>query len=263
MLRNLIFVVIVIAIALVSGCGGGGSPGTGGGSNNVQPGQYFEFFRSGGGWFDPLNFLQGDSGTVVLANYDGVGNRTVLSTNSWSTTAPPGAVNIAATSGTTASFTIVGTPVAEFKFQCFTLIAGVQTLFEQRARTPLSTPVVTGRVVELGLFSGLPGNTGVPHVEVDFFDGSGTLVGGARTMPNGTFSAIVPLTAVEVMLRSDTIKTSKYYRAVYFEASYYSPLDITCRIELDPLINGVNAMPASMGLPQVAGGPPPPPTGCP
>jgi hypothetical protein len=258
----LVFVFIVGAIALVSGCGGGGSPGPGIGSHNIQPGQYFEFFRSGGGWFDPLNLLLGDSGTVVLANYDGVGNRTLLATSGWATTSG-GAVNIGATSSTTASFTVIGTPAAEFKFQCTTLIAGVPTLFEQRARTPLSTPVVTGRVVELGLFSGLPSNTGIPHVEVDFFNGAGTIVGSARTMPNGTFSAIVPLTAVELMLVSDTIKTSKYYRAIFYQSDYYSPLDVDCRIALGALINGVNAMPASMGLPQMAGGPPPPPSGCP
>lgn len=262
MFRNLVFVFIVGAIALVSGCGGGGTPGPGTGSNNVQPGQYFEFFRSSGAWFDPLNLLLGDSGTVVLANYDSLGTRTLMTTSGWTTTSG-GAVNIAATSGTTASFTVIGTPAAEFKFQCFSVIAGVQTLFEQRARTPLSTPVVTGRVVELGLFSGLPSNTGVPHVEVDFFNGAGTVVGSARTMPNGTFSAIVPLTAVEAMLVTDTIKTSKYYRAIFYLSDYYSPLDVNCRIALDALINGVNPMPGSMALPQVAGGPPPPPTGCP
>jgi len=262
MFRNLVFVFIVGAIALVSGCGGGGTPGPGTGSNNVQPGQYFEFFRSSGAWFDPLNFFANDTGTVVLANYDSLGTRTLMTTSGWTTTSG-GAVNIAATSGTTASFTVIGTPAAEFKFQCFSVIAGVQTLFEQRARTPLSTPVVTGRVVELGLFSGLPSNTGVPHVEVDFFNGAGTVVGSARTMPNGTFSAIVPLTAVEAMLVTDTIKTSKYYRAIFYLSDYYSPLDVNCRIALDALINGVNPMPGSMALPQVAGGPPPPPTGCP
>jgi hypothetical protein len=259
----LVFVFIVGAIALVSGCGGG-SPGPGpGASSNIQPGQYFEFFRSSGSWFDPLNFFVNDTGTVVLANYDSLGNRTLLTTSGWATTSG-GAVSIAATSGTTASFTVIGTPAAEFKFQCTTVIAGVPTLFEQRARAhAANTPSVTGRVVELGLFSGLPSNTGVPHVEVDFFNGSGTIVGSARTMPNGTFSAIVPLTAVEAMLVTDTIKTSKYYRAIFYLSDYYSPLDVNCRIALGALINGVNPMPGSMALPQVAGGPPPPPTGCP
>ncbi|HXH61504.1 MAG TPA: hypothetical protein VNI20_09115, partial [Fimbriimonadaceae bacterium] len=103
---------------------------------------------------------------------------------------------------------------------------------------------------------------GIPHVGVDFFDSIGTLVGSARTMPDGTFSGHVPTSAALMMLQGGSIRTSLYYVDVYWQGIHYSPLDATCRIAIGPLTAGDNPLPATPGIPLKTGGPPPPPSGC-
>ena len=257
MLRKLAFALFVVGLALLSGCGGGGGGGGGGSNVHVEPGQYIEFLQGSGGWFDPFNLKVGDSGTAVLANYDGLGNRSELVAGNWTTTSG-GAVSINSVSG---AFGVNSTSV-EFKFQTTSTILGVPTLFEQRGRVPTAVPSLSGRVVEINTFSGLPSNTGVPHLDVDFFDAGGTIVGSARTMQDGRFKAFLPTTATQAMVSGNTIKTSRYYKAVYYQTKYYSPLDTTCRIALSALGGGSNSLPAPMALPTTSSGPPPPPTGC-
>jgi hypothetical protein len=122
---------------------------------------------------------------------------------------------------------------------------------------------MSGRVVDLGAFSGLPTGNGIPHLNVDFYNAGGTIVGAARTMKDGRFTAVIPTTAVEVMIDHTSIRLPKWYKSVYFEGTHYSPIDPDCRIALGLLIAGPNAMSDSMALPLEAGGPPPPPGGCP
>jgi hypothetical protein len=175
----------------------------------------------------------------------------------YQTTAPGGAVSINSVTGV---FTVIGTPAAEFKFQCTAMLLGTPTLFEQRARTPLVTPLVNGRFTELNIFTGLPSGNGVAHLNVDFFNASGTLVGSARTMEDGRFSARIPTTAVEMMVDPDSIKLSRYYRSVYYDGDTYSPLDTNCRIAVTIGAGTTNLLTGGIAL--VSGSPPPPPTGC-
>jgi hypothetical protein len=72
----------------------------------------------------------------------------------------------------------------------------------------------------------------------------------------------VPTTVTHMMIESDSIKTSKYYRSVTYAGDTYSPFDVGCRIPVGPLANGVNNLPSTMGVPPSSGTPPPPPTGC-
>lgn len=262
MLRTSLFAFVAIALWLLSGCGGGGGGGgnnNGGGGANIASGQYIEFFDGGGNWIDPFDLSAGQTGTAVLVNYDSLGNRTVMppTGSGYQTTAPGGAVTINPATGV---FTIVGTPVNEFKFQCTTMFLGTPTLFEQRARTPLVSSVVNGRFTELNIFTGLPSGTGIPHLNVDFYNAGGTLVGSARTMADGRFSARIPTTAVEMMVDANSIKQSRYYRSVYYDGDTYSPLDTTCRIPVTVGAGTTNLLTGGIAL--VSGSPPPPPTGC-
>jgi hypothetical protein len=252
---------IAVALWLLSGCGGGGGTGgSGGGSSNLAPGQYIEFLNGSGGWMDPLNLTIGASGTAVLANYDALGTRSVLPPvgAGWQTTAAAGAISINSATG---FFTVIGAPIAEFKFQTTTTIFGNPTLFEQRGRVPTATPIVNGRFTELNIFTGLPTGTGIAHLNVDFFNAGGTVVGSARTMADGRFTGFIPTTATHMMIESDSIRTSKYYRSVYYQGDTYSPLDTTCRISVAPIGAGTTNLPTG-GVPLVLGSPPPPPTGC-
>ncbi len=253
---------IAFGLWLLSGCGGGGAGGGGGNGggtgSNLAPGQYIEFLNGSGSWIDPFNLAIGNTGTAVLANYDALGTRTVLASSNWGTTAGGGFISINSVLGT---FTVLGAPAGEFRFQTTATIFGVPTLFEQRGRVPTATAQVKGRYTELNMFTGLPSGTGIAHLNVDFFDAGGLLVGSARTMADGRFTALVPTTATHMMVEGASIKTSKYYRSIYFQGATYSPFDIACRIAVGPIGAGTTNL-STAGIPLVSGSPPPPPTGC-
>lgn len=255
------FFVTIFIIAL--GCGGGGGGTTSGGTTsggtgaNPVPGQYIEFVDDSGAWMDPFNLQIGDTGMAYIVNYDGQGTRTELVVTGWLTTAP-GNVGIAANG----RFTVSSSPGAGFIFQGTTSIFTVPTNFTQAAAVPSAPATVNGRVVEIGLFTGLPSNTGIPHLRVNFFNASGNLVGSARTMKDGTFSAIVPTTITELMVDGETILTPTYHRSIYYAAKIYSPLDTVCRIQIGPISPGISNMSASIGVHKDGGSPPPPPNAC-
>lgn len=257
-------VVLAVIVAAMVGCGGGGSGGGGGGggggqSAGVVPGQYVEFLTSSGATIDPYNLTVGATGTVLIANYDALGNRTVLSSSSWAVNVNPQYVSVNSVTG---AFQVIASPGTYFYFSGQTLIAGNPTTFLEYARVPTETASVNGRVVEFGAFTGQLTDYGVPFLVVEFFTGSGEKVGSARTGLTGYFSARVPLTATVMMINSDSIRTFRYYRSVWYLGTYYAPLDIACRIPLGTLSNGTNTIGAWMGMPLVSGGPPPPPGGC-
>ncbi len=259
MIRTSVFAMIAVGLWLLSGCGGGGGGGTGGGGgSNMAPGQYMEFLSGSGSWMDPFNLVIGATGTAVLANYDSLGTRTVLATSNWGTTAGSGFISINSVLGT---FTVLGAPAGEFRFQTTSVIFGVPTLFEQRGRVPTATAQIKGRFTELNIFTGLPSNTPIAHLNVDFFNAGGTIVASARTMADGRFTSFSPTTATHMMVEGESIRINTYYRSVYYQGDTYSPFDIACRIAVGPIIAGTNQL-STGGIPTSAGSPPPPPTGC-
>ena len=74
-------------------------------------------------------------------------------------------------------------------------------------------------------------------------------------------TALVAL-VVRMMVQSDSIPTSKYFRPVYCQNLVYSPLDAGCRIWTGALGSGSNMSAAPRALPPKAGSIPPPPNGC-
>lgn len=255
---------VALLVGLI-GCGGGGGGGGGGGFGSgggatPEPGQYIEFTRvSGGATVDPLNLKVGDVVQMVLANYDLLGSRTVLFTGSWTATVGSGILSLDSVTG---RFTVLSSPFQYFQFQTTSFIAGSNTLFSQLALVPTATASVTGRVVDLAVFSGLPTNTGAPFIQVDFFNSSGTRLGSARTNETGWFVASVPTSVVRMMVQSDSIPTSKYFRSVTYQNLVYSPLDAGCRISIGPLGSGSNSLASPLALPPKAGSIPSPPNGC-
>ena len=253
---------LLTAVVLALGCGGGGgAPGggtTGGGGTGATPapGIYIEFISPSGAWMDPLNLRVGDTGSAVIASYDSLGGRSALPGSDWQSTAP-GNVTI----GALGNFQVFSSPGAVFTIQG-TASTPAPTVYSQAAAVPVSTTVVNGRLVELGLFTGLPTSKGIPHVRVDFFNNVGIIVGSARTMQNGTFSALVPTTTQELMVDGSSVSTTIYHRSVYYATKTYSPADTGCRITVGPVGAGPVNLPASMGLPLASGGPPPPPNAC-
>lgn len=259
-----ISVVLTIAVAVVVGCGGGGGAGgSGGGVEGFlpKPGQYIEFtFVQSGDIVDPMNLVVGDQVKMVLANYDLFGTRTVLTTGAWSLSNGASSFSLDSFAG---QFTVLASPGTFFKFRTTSFVNGANTLFEQDGNVPTVIPTVVGKVVELGAFSGIPTATGIPYLQVDFFNASGTRVGGSRTDRYGRFSARVPTTATHMMILGSTIKTSHFYKSVYYEGLYFAPLIDTCRVPVGALGNGVNTLTSPLALPVVSGVPPPPPNGCP
>ncbi len=254
------FLAALFVLAL--GCGGGGG-GTGGGGSSTggtagtpAPGVYIEFINAGGAWMDPLNLHTADVGTAVIVSYNSLGGRTPLLATAWETTAP-GNVPIILSG----LFLVNSSPGAEFLFRGTTPIATVPTVFEQPAAVPSGAATINGRVVELGLFTSLPTGTGVPHVRVDFFNLAGTKVASARTLQDGRFSAISPTTARYMMVEGNSV-TARFNRSVYYQGSFYSPADTSCRISIGAIPAGITNLSASMALHLAAAGPPPPPSGC-
>lgn len=254
---------LACALLLALGCGGGGGAGGGSGSGGSTgsgaapaPGQYIEFFDTNGNWLDPLNLPLSQTGSAVIASYDSLGGRTPLVASAWATTAP-GNVPI----NGLGTFAVNSSPGAEFLFRGTASIFGVPTVFEQAAAVPSGTATIAGRVVELGLFTGTPTGTGVPHVRVDFFNISGTKVASARTLQDGRFRAVAPTTVQYMMIYGDSV-TTKYNRSVYYQGLFYSPADTGCRIVIGPISAGTNNIASSMALHLAAAGPPPPPSAC-
>ena len=267
MKRSLLWLVWLMLTVFVLACGGGsGGPGGGGGGGGgfgftPKPGQYFEFsYVSNGNLVDPLNLRIGDFVQMVLANYDGLGTRTVLPSSSWSVSNGAFAFSLDSVTG---RFTVLASPGAFFKFQTTAIIGGTPTLFEQDGFVPTVAPLAVGRVVELGAFTGFPTSIGIPYLQVEFFDAGGTRVGAARTNGTGDFSASVPTTVTHMMILGSTIKTSHYYKSIYFLSLYYTPLITTCRVPTGSLGAGVNTFSGPLAVPVLGGPPPPPPTGCP
>ncbi|HXH61149.1 MAG TPA: hypothetical protein VNI20_07300, partial [Fimbriimonadaceae bacterium] len=154
------------ALLLLLGCGGGGGGGGGGGQIAIAaPGQYIEFLRSDGTWFDPFNLQVGESGRAVIANYDSLGVRTVLPSSSWSTSFNDS--TFISINPSTGKFSVVQAGGGPFFFRGWVTLGGAPVQLEQGARIPTDTPTVSGQVVEIDNFTGLPSTNGIPHVGVD------------------------------------------------------------------------------------------------
>ncbi|MDI9635617.1 hypothetical protein QPK87_13875 [Kamptonema cortianum] len=249
------FIALVAFLAVGCGGGGGGASTTGGiGAGTLPAGQYLEFFRSSQA-VDPLNLSVNDVIQVRVVNYDGVGNRTVLSANAWSLS---GSNTSSANITSSGVLTFNTTPVGLITVTGHTVVAGSAKLVSQDVYVPstLNTTTVSGLLFATG------GVTPIGYAQVQFLDENGNLVGAARTSATGVFKGKVPSTAKKLNLKGSTVPTT-YFVAIKYQNINYAATGVSCLVPLPTLTVGAeNTMPSTLFMPKQTDGPPPPPNGC-
>lgn len=252
--------VAFVGAVVVIGCGGGGG-GTGGGGGNggstgdaPYQGQYLEFTGlNRGGNLDPLSLQVGDTVQVEVANYDPAGNRTVLAATNWTCTA--GAANVSISS--TGRLVVLRQTPGIFSVSARATVSGAPKTIQQDSAVPApSTTTFSGKVLKEAT------NEGIKYVQVNFYDGSGAAIAGARTGDDGIYKAQVPATVKSVSIKSATVAAPPYYRSFYYGGLVYTMDASACPLKLKNVKTGQNNALTPMSIFLQENGPPPPPDGC-
>lgn len=256
------FAWVVCALGLiVIGCGGGGGGGTSSTSNpttsNPTGGNATDlriYAPVGGGIFvDPGNVAVGENLDFNVYGLDSNRDVVQVTASNWTTDAPTTVASLDANgvvAGISASNNTYGLGAS----------AQSTSLSSQLKVRPAEARVT-------GTLTTGAGNSTDPALPVAggiivFYNEAGTTeLGRAVTAHNGTFRAVVPVTA-----RRYTVQVgagSTYHQTFSVGSSGYVGNESTCYAPVPTLTNGVTtALPGSIRLYRKALGPPPPPSGC-
>jgi hypothetical protein len=235
--------VAALAVLLLASCGGGGAGGGGGVIVLVRielPNQ------------DPINIVNGQVVTFVLATYDDTGHRSTVVPDSWSISQNPGIGSI----DSTGKFTAAATGNARIRATWI--------------NSPLFIPDlnITVRPTGLARLSGSVRNdassAAVANVTVVFFDNGNIEVGRAISQTNGSFLAQVPTTATRMNLDQATLSgwlLQWKYRVLVYQAGNGIP-NCHATIVTTPLVANQTSIIADPVRVISIGSPPPFPSGC-
>lgn len=250
-----LWLLLTTMLLIALGCGGGGGSTSNPPPTGVPaPGQYLEFFL-GNNQIDPMQAVVGQTLLVRVVNYDGVGNRTELPGSNW-VLSGPGAGSVSLSQA--GVLTINSQPSGIFTISASTTVGGQARTVVADVFVPssLATTRVSGRILSTN------GTTGLVYLQVRFYDAGGNLVGGATTTDGGYFTGTTLNTAVWLTVKPETIP-SAYYRTLRYQGENYATTGTTCLVPLPTLSSGANnQLPASIFVPRLTDGPPPPPSGC-
>lgn len=239
----------MLALGPIVGCGGGGTSGGPPPPNIVR---YAVEATKGGVIIDPTNIAAGETVQFVVAGYTASNQRTVVSSSEWSLDATGQSEGSISASGQFAATT------AGPAFNVFAMSGGQQRIGVAQVRAA-GQAFVTGRLID-GRGSNLSG------LRVDFYDATSALVGTSFTQYNGTFRAIVPVSAVTFEVSKNYIPVG-YYKEYFYASKWFLPLGL-CRAPLPLLTAGVStALLTDVTVPPTTFNgsslpPPPPPSPC-
>jgi len=242
-----------ILVALSAGCGGGGSGGSGGGGGGPTPGtvDIEASIQNGAVWIDPRNLEVGDTVQFVIATYSTSGVRTVHEVSGWTTT----------DSNSVDGVLLTGGGLSAASSSATTFVASVSyagTTYRVNYRVNPDQVRIATSVESNGH------GTGIPGINIIFYNNAGTQVGAATSAFDGSILASVPTSTTSFIVDESTINTQVYYSWFGFGELSYAPLDAAC---VAPLPSGLTnrstvSLAAPITLLSVGFPPPPPPSGC-
>lgn len=252
----------LVAVILL-GCGGGGG-GSATSSTTATTGTTASgrtqielvALTGTGATVDPLNLRVGASVKFTLVNVNLSTGALQSVSNSPVTTTDTG--NVAGTFvSNTGQFTALN-PTNGVQYTASSTYGGAT--YSTNYAVTSNTTSVSGQVTDS---NGVP----VAFAQVNYYDGSGNLVGGSVSNTAGTFTGFVPATAVRFNVLNTTISPSYYYRILEYGIGTYALTGSTCAAPLPTLTAGSSvSLPNTLVFPSLVDAvgastnPPPPPT---
>jgi hypothetical protein len=254
----LVALLLILAVACGGGGGGGSSSGGGnggGGAQSVVPGIFIEAQNGSGQTIDIANLRPGTTAQVRLVRYDALGNRTVLT---------PTSISI---SGNTAGVTFSG---GNLSANAPTGYFEINASFSGDAYS--ADGHFTNSTIQVSGFVNTFLNTKKPkNLQLDFYNNAGSLVGVATVDGTGAFHGFMDSSAatrftVDVdsvdNFNNDPGNANRLYKVFRYQSTNFTSGDFACSAALPALGATGATLPATVFVPEVSSGPPPPPSGC-